>query len=150
MTDRAPGHGLEQMLCFDLYAAQNAFGRFYKALLDPLGLTYPQYLVMTALWTEAPLSVGQIGARLGLETNTVTPLLKRLEGAGLVARSRDAADERRVIVAPSEAGLALRSRAAHIPACVLDRLGMDAAEVARLQARLRELRQALDPAEDGV
>src|SRR5882757_10042551 len=88
---------LDQQLCFPLYAAANAICRAYSSLLEPLGLTYPQYLVMLVLWESAPLSVGQVGDRLLLDSGTLTPLLKRLESAGLVKRERDPDDERRVL-----------------------------------------------------
>ncbi|QFT61396.1 DNA-binding transcriptional regulator, MarR family [Roseivivax halotolerans] len=145
MTDTLPETGLEALLCFDLYAAQNAMGRFYKSLLEPLGLTYPQYLVMTTLWAGEPLSVGQIGQRLGLETNTVTPLLKRLEDAGRIRRDRDAADDRRVLLYLTPEGRALRAKAAHVPACITEALGMSQREIGELQNGLRQLRSALLP-----
>lgn len=135
--------GLERMLCFDLYAANHAFARFYKPLLDPLGLTYPQYLVMVALWAQAPLSVGRIGQRLGLASNTLTPLLKRLALAGLVQRSRDTDDERRVTVSLTPPGLALRAQAESIPICVAQATGMTAEELEAMQDSLRRLNEAL-------
>ncbi len=130
------------MLCFDIYALSQAFGRFYNALLDPLGLTYPQYLVMSVLWTDETLSVGRIGARLGLETSTVTPLLKRLEAVGLVTRRRSSVDERRVEVDLTARGRAMAVDAAHIPACVEEAMGLSSDEVERLRGELMRLRRA--------
>ncbi|MDU8910847.1 MarR family winged helix-turn-helix transcriptional regulator [Aestuariicoccus sp. MJ-SS9] len=135
---------LERFLCFDLYAAHQAFGRVYKPLLDPLGLTYPQYLVMTTLWAQSPLSVGQIGRRVGLETNTLTPLLKRMEQAGLIQRRRARDDERRVVVTLTDAGRDMQARAAHVPACVGRATGLDTRELQDLQDRLRRLTSALN------
>ena len=139
MTDTPSDPALEELLCFDLYAAQHAFGRLYKPLLGPLDLTYPQYLVMRTLWTGAPQSVGEIGKRLKLETNTLTPLLKRLEAQGRVSRSRDPVDERRVVVALTEDGAALEARAAEIPGKIAASTGLSAAQIRELQERLRRL-----------
>ncbi len=132
----------EDMLCFDVYALGQAFGRLYKPLLDPLGLTYPQYLVMCILWSGGASNVGQIAERLGLETSTITPLLKRLEAAGLVTRRRSALDERRVEVAPSPRGRAMQEEAAHIPACVEEATGMAADRIEALRGELDRLRRA--------
>jgi MarR family transcriptional regulator, organic hydroperoxide resistance regulator len=106
---------LDAQLCLPLYAASRAITRRYGDLLAATGLTYPQYLTMLALWSAAPLPVGDIGARLHLDTGTLTPLLKRLERAGLVARRRDPADERRVLVEPTSDGWALRERVTDVP-----------------------------------
>ncbi|HEX6913526.1 MAG TPA: MarR family transcriptional regulator [Longimicrobium sp.] len=104
---------LERQLCFALYSAANLTTRLYRPLLEPLGITYPQYLAMLALWERAPRSVGALGGALGLDSGTLTPLLKRLEAGGLVTRTRDAADERRVLVGLTPAGLDLRARGRH-------------------------------------
>ena len=133
----------EDMLCFDVYGLNHAFARIYKPLLGPLGLTYPQYLVMSVLWDASPLPVGRIGARVGLETSTLTPLLKRLEGHGLITRCRAATDERRVEVDLTEAGRALAGRAAHVPSCVEDATGLSAPDIADLRAKLTRLRAQL-------
>lgn len=133
----------EAMLCFDIYALQQAFGRLYKPLLDPLGLTYPQYLVMVVIWDSAPLNVGQIGHRLGLESSTLTPLIKRLEGAGLVSRKRDHEDERRVQVHLTDAGLALMADASDVPARVEAATELDRDEIKDLRSTLGQLRAAL-------
>ncbi|MYL96402.1 MarR family transcriptional regulator [Novosphingobium sp. FGD1] len=102
---------LERQVCFRLYVASNLVTRLYRQHLDAMGLTYPQYLVMLILWEVEPQSVGQLGERLHLDSGTLTPLLKRMETAGLVQRRRDTADERRVLVALTETGRALRGRA---------------------------------------
>lgn len=140
-TSRQPG--LEQLLCFDLYAAHQAFGQAYKAQLDPLGLTYPQYLVMVVLWQDSPLSVGEIGQRLGLESNTLTPLLKRMAQAGLIERRRAETDERRVLVSLTDAGASLQRRAAAVPQSLGAATGLSQDEVEALQEQLRRLAQAL-------
>lgn len=112
-----PGEGLrlERQLCFALYSAANLTTRLYRPLLEPLGITYPQYLALLALWDRAPRSVGELGNALGLDSGTLTPLLKRLEAGGFVTRTRDARDERRVLVGLTPAGETLRERAAAIP-----------------------------------
>lgn len=133
----------DAMLCFDVYAMQQAFNRLYKPLLAPLGLTYPQYLAMVILWAEDNLPVGQIGARLGLDSSTLTPLVKRLEQAGLVKRARDAQDERKVTVSLTGAGRALETQAVDVPRCVEAATGMDRAEIADLRERLARLHGAL-------
>jgi len=102
-------------LSFALYGAANRMIRMHKPFLDPLGLTFPQYLVMVELFTETPRTVGELGNELGMDTGTITPLLKRLERAGFVTRRRDAADERRVLVDLTKAGEALRDPAWTIP-----------------------------------
>jgi len=115
-----PQLDLDMQLCLPLYAASRAITRRYGDLLAETGLTYPQYLTMLALWGSAPMTVGDIGARLFLDTGTLTPLLKRLERAGLVVRRRDQADERRVVIEPTADGWALRERVANVP-CELGR-----------------------------
>ena len=106
---------LDDQLCFALYSASLAMEKLYRTLLDELGLTYPQYLAMLVLWERDGLAVSEIGARLYLDSATLTPLLKRLEAAGLVQRTRSAEDERSVLVTLSPAGRALRARAAVVP-----------------------------------
>ncbi|WP_413990938.1 MarR family winged helix-turn-helix transcriptional regulator [Labrys okinawensis] len=135
---------LENQLCFALYAANNAFGRSYKPLLDPLGLTYPQYLVMLCLWEKDGLKVGEIGARLFLETNTLTPLLKRLEAAGLVRRQRDSKDERQVRISLTAAGRALREKAMVVPSQIGAATGLEAGQAGSLKDWLDWLREALE------
>lgn len=143
MTDSPAPASPAQMLCFDIYATNLAFGRLYKPLLDPLGMTYPQYLVLLTLWGEDGQSVGQIGTVLGLDSSTLTPLIKRLESADLVSRKRDEADERRVVVSLTATGRDLQDRAADIPACVAGATGLSPAEMQHLEAMLRRLRRAL-------
>lgn len=114
----APGDDpllLDRQVCFPLYAATNLLNRLYGPVLKPLGLTYPQYLVMLVLWEEEPQTVGSLGARLYLDSGTLTPLLKRMEAAGLVSRTRDADDERRVLIGLTERGRALRAEALRVP-----------------------------------
>lgn len=133
----------EAMLCFDIYALQQAFSRVYRPLLSPLGLTYPQYLVLVVLWENAPLSVGQIGGRLGLESSTLTPLIKRLQQSGLATRVRDSGDERRVMVNLTAEGKALEARARDVPACVEAATGLDSDGIAWLRGELATLREAI-------
>ncbi len=109
---------LDRQLCFALYSASLAMTKFYKPLLEPLGLTYPQYLVLMALWGQDDLSVGELGERLFLDSGTLTPLLKRMEVAGWLQRARDAEDERRVRVALTERGRTLRSDAQRLPQAI--------------------------------
>lgn len=114
----APGDDpllLDRQVCFPLYAATNLLNRLYGPVLRPLGLTYPQYLVMLVLWEEEPQTVGALGARLYLDSGTLTPLLKRMEAAGMVSRTRDAEDERRVLIGLTERGRALRADALNVP-----------------------------------
>ncbi|EEX16555.1 transcriptional regulator, MarR family [Citreicella sp. SE45] len=137
------------MICFALYSAQHAMQQAYADLLDGIGLTYPQYLVMTALWAEDGRTVGALGRELRLESNTLTPLLKRLEAQGQILRSRDPEDERRVLIRLTEAGRALQARAAHVPGCLAERIGLPVEDLVRLRDeihglsdRLRQARQA--------
>jgi DNA-binding MarR family transcriptional regulator len=138
---------LDLQLCFALYGASNRVTRLYRSLLDPLGLTYPQYLVMLALWERAPRSVGELGQALDLDSGTLTPLLKRLEAQGLVDRARDPRDERRVIVSLTPEGTALREKAQPIPGEVVCRLGGDLRELGDLREGLNALLQRLDAAQ---
>jgi DNA-binding MarR family transcriptional regulator len=135
--------GLEELLCFAMYSAGHAFNRVYKPLLDDLGLTYPQYLVMVSLWTEDDQTVGELGERLFLESSTLTPLLKRLEATGYITRSRDPSDERQVRVCLTEEGAALRAKAHDIPKCILDATGLSAAAMQRLLDEVSAVRQSL-------
>ncbi|WP_372886939.1 MarR family winged helix-turn-helix transcriptional regulator [Shimia sp.] len=134
---------LDEMLCFEVYSAEHAFGRLYKSLLQPLGLTYPQFLVMVLLWERDGRSIGGLGRVLGLESNTLTPLVKRLEAAGLVSRQRDRQDERRVRVALTEAGRAMRASVGHVRQAVIAATGMSEVELAALFGALRKLRAGL-------
>jgi DNA-binding MarR family transcriptional regulator len=141
----APGDGLrlERQLCFALYSATNLTTRLYRPLLEPLGLTYPQYLAMLALWERAPRSVGELGEALGLDSGTLTPLLKRLEAGGLVTRTRDARDERRVLVGLTPAGTELRARATAIPETLRCGLPLPLDDAAALRDALWSYVQAL-------
>ena len=134
---------LDHQLCFALYAASLAMTKTYKPLLTPLGLTYPQYLVMLVLWEQDGVTVSRLGERLFLDSGTLTPLLKRLEASGLLARERDAQDERRVRITLTAPGRALRLEAERIPACVLESTQCALPEVLALTAQLTQLRGAL-------
>ena len=135
---------LDDFLCFAVYSASHAFSRVYKPMLDQLGLTYPQYLVMVALWEADDQTVGALGDRLSLESNTLTPLLKRLEAAGYVRRDRDPRDERQVRVSLTATGRDLRAEAAKVPACILDASGLEAVDLGRLRQQIISLRGALE------
>jgi DNA-binding MarR family transcriptional regulator len=137
---------LDMQLCFALYSASLAMTKLYKPLLAPLGLTYPQYLVMLVLWEEDGQPVSAIGERLTLDSGTLTPLLKRLEAAGLVHRLRDAADERRVLIQLTPAGRAMKSQAASIPRQILCATDCQLDEVSSLTQRLKSLRDNLTQA----
>ncbi|MGC5037402.1 MULTISPECIES: MarR family winged helix-turn-helix transcriptional regulator [unclassified Streptomyces] len=139
---------LDQQLCFALYAAQRAVTAAYRPLLDDLGLTYPQYLVLLVLWERGETSVKELAAALRLDYGTVSPLLKRLESAGLVRRERSARDERSVRVAPTGRGEELRERAARVPGALLAATGLDADQVARLRTELGLLAERADAAAD--
>lgn len=138
---------LDAQLCFPIYAASRAITRQYAALLDELGLTYPQYLVLLVLWeTPGALSVGELGARLRLDSGTLTPLLKRLESAGIVQRMRDSEDERRVLVSLTDTGRALEERAADVPLRLKSAMGLDEATARTLYDALGQLLGRLDQA----
>lgn len=130
---------LDEQLCFALYAAQRAVTAAYRPLLDELGLTYPQYLVLLVLWERGETTVKDLAGALRLDYGTVSPLLKRLEAAGLVRRERSARDERSVLVACTGRGEELRERAARVPGALLTTTGLDQAEVARLREELWRL-----------
>ncbi len=138
MTNDASGTTgpFDNLLCFAVYAAGHAFNRVYKPLLDRLGLTYPQYLVILALRHADGQTVGALGEHLFLESNTLTPLIKRLEAAGFVQRRRDAADERVVRVHLTDRGRAAGDDAACLPPELFDSIGLPAGEIAALQQRL--------------
>jgi MarR family transcriptional regulator, organic hydroperoxide resistance regulator len=137
---------LDRQLCFALYTASRAVVRAYAPLLEETGLTYPQYVTMLALWQDPdqPRSVGELGERLHLDSGTLTPLLKRLASMGYVTRSRDAGDERRVLVTLTTAGLALRDRLAVVPESFLACLGMEVSEASALRDRLTALTASLE------
>jgi DNA-binding MarR family transcriptional regulator len=135
---------LDQQLCFALYAASLAMTRRYQPLLADLGLTYPQYVALLALWEQDDLTVSALGERVALDSGTLTPLLKRMAAAGWLERVRDADDERRVRIRLTAAGHALRQRASQVPEALLAGSGMSLAQVRRLTGELRSLRRRLD------
>ena len=146
MARTPPQLELDNQLCFALYAASRAVVRSYGPLLNELGITYPQYLTMLVLWEAGEsVSVGDIGVRLRLDSGTLTPLLKRLEELRLVTRTRDPRDERRVLVALTKKGAAMRSRAADIPAKIFSCYGMSIAEARALISDLKHLVDTIDP-----
>ncbi|MGK5519797.1 MarR family winged helix-turn-helix transcriptional regulator [Micromonospora sp. URMC 107] len=138
MTDQLDGDplALEQQVCFALSVAARGVVAVYRPLLEPMGLTHPQYLVMLALWQHAPLSVRDLSRLLQLDPGTLSPLLKRLEATGYVRRERDPADERSLAVTLTAAGEALRERAEQIPPAIVERLGMPVEELRHLHAVL--------------
>lgn len=134
---------LDEQLCFALYAATHAITRAYRPLLNELGITYPQYLVLLVLWERDTVPVGEIARRLQLDAAALTPLVKRLEAVGLVNRQRDTRDERIVRISLSAEGRTLRNRAAKVQGEVLLRTGMAGNERSSLRSRLRTLTEAL-------
>lgn len=134
---------LEDQLCYAVYSAGIAIQRAYKPLLDALGLTYPQYLVLNILWRRDRRTVGGIADQLALESSTLTPLLKRLEAAGLVRRARNPEDERQVVVALTAEGAALRAKAGCLGASLLAVAGQSPTELAALNRQLRALRDSI-------
>jgi MarR family transcriptional regulator, organic hydroperoxide resistance regulator len=134
---------LDQQLCFALYSSSLAMTKLYKPLLEPLGLTYPQYLALLVLWERDGLAVGELGERLFLDSGTLTPLLKRMEAAGWLQRERAAEDERRVIVTLTPAGRALRQQARAVPRALAKASGCSAQELVELTQRLQHLRAQL-------
>ena len=134
---------LDNQLCFALYSTSLAMTKLYKPLLDELGLTYPQYLAMLVLWEKDGLMVSELGERLYLDSGTLTPLLKRLETSGLVARLRDVADERRVHITLTPAGRKLKTQAAKIPGCILTASQCSIPELITLTQQVQTLRKRL-------
>lgn len=134
---------LGQQLCFAVYSAAHAFNRAYKPLLDRFGLTYPQYLVLLALWQQDRMTVKRIGEELGLDSGTLSPLLKRLEAAGYVRRARDAADERQVIVSLTQSGRDLKAEAFGILRDIGNASGCSLEEVREMRDALHRLTQRL-------
>ena len=131
------------LLCFELHAASRAMTAVYRPMLDRLGLTYPQYLVMVLLWEREPRQVKEIGASLDLDSGTLSPLLKRLQSAGLILRQRRVEDEREVEVRLTEAGEALRGEAREVPAVIERATGLSNEEIEELRLSLTQLRTAL-------
>lgn len=134
---------LDNQLCFAVYSASLAMTRLYKPLLEKLSLTYPQYLVMLVLWEQDGVTVSELGERLFLDSGTLTPLLKRLEAQGQIARLRDVQDERRVRITLTAEGRALRDQAEAIPQCVLQSSQCSIAELTALTTELKQLRDRL-------
>jgi DNA-binding MarR family transcriptional regulator len=135
---------IDELLCFSVYSVNHAISRLYRPLLAPLGLTYPQYLVLVALWNRDRRRVNELGRELQLDTNTLTPLLKRMEAAELLTRQRNPDDERSLIVALTDKGRALEQKAGELTACVLDAMGGDIEELTALRDRLHLLRDKLE------
>ncbi|MER7508050.1 MarR family transcriptional regulator [Streptomyces lavendulae] len=137
---------LDGQICFALGAANRAFGGLYRVVLKDLGLTYPQYLVMLVLWENGTTPVKELGRRLRLDSGTLSPLLKRLEAAGLIRRERSAQDERSVHAVLTDEGTALRKRAVEVPRRIAAATGFELTEIRDLQVRLARLTAALDAA----
>ena len=140
-----PAQLLDNQLCFALYSASLAMTKLYKPLLDSLGITYPQYLVMLVLWESDGPSVSSLGERLNLDSGTLTPLLKRMEAAGWLLRKRSTEDERRVHVWLSPTGRGLQTQAAHIPECIMTQSGLSLGEMVTLKGEVQRLRDAMNP-----
>ncbi|MHB8948825.1 MAG: MarR family winged helix-turn-helix transcriptional regulator [Rhodoferax sp.] len=134
---------LDNQLCFALYSTSLAITKLYQPLLADLGLTYPQYLVMLVLWEHDDIMVSALGERLFLDSGTLTPLLKRMEAAGLLRRTRSSVDERRVQIALTTAGQALKVQAAKVPACVISATHVPVAELMALTGKVQALRRQI-------
>jgi MarR family transcriptional regulator, organic hydroperoxide resistance regulator len=135
---------LDSQLCFALYGASMAIGRAYKPMLDRLDITYPQYLVLSTLWEGGAMSVGSIAERLALESSTVTPLVKRLEQSGFVARQRNPDDERQVVVSLTDKGTALREKARCLGETLFAAAGMTPARLIALNSEVHAFRDAVN------
>jgi DNA-binding MarR family transcriptional regulator len=133
---------LDHQVCFALVTAARDVVALYREVLAPLGLTHPQYLVMLALWEESPQSVRSLGRKLSLEPATLSPLLRRLESAGLLERKRNPDDERALAVALTTSGAALRAKALAVPPTIIDRLGIELPELERMRDTLLEVGRA--------
>jgi MarR family transcriptional regulator, organic hydroperoxide resistance regulator len=134
---------LDNQLCFALYSTSLAMTKIYKPLLEALGLTYPQYLAMLVLWERDGLTVSELGAKLYLDSGTLTPLLKRLELSGFISRVRAVDDERRVHITLTQTGRKLKARAANIPACILSASQCSVPELMALTSQVQALRKKL-------
>jgi DNA-binding MarR family transcriptional regulator len=137
---------LDNQICFAIYSAAHAFNRVYKPLLDQLGLTYPQYLVMLVLWERDGIPLKDIGERLFLDSGTLTPLLKRLEAAQLIKRSRSTEDERQVLIALTSRGQALKEKARAVPQSILAASACSVAELSAMKNEIIALRDRLNAA----
>lgn len=140
---------LDRQVCFALAVASRSVIGVYRPILEPLGLTHPQYLVMLALWGESPLRFGELAEKLHLDAATLSPLIKRLEQAGLVERVPVEGDERTFAVVPTEAGTALRERALDVPPAVIDKLGLPVERLLALRDELSVIIDAIDGVEAG-
>lgn len=151
MTTKRPSPGsrhgdtprLDEQLCFTLYSTSLAMNKLYRKLLAPLDVTYPQYLVLMVLWEQDGMTVSEIGERLFLDSATLTPLLKRMEAAGMLTRARAAADERQVIVSLTAAGAALSEQAKALPIAVMGAASCSAQELQLMKDQLDRLRAQL-------
>ena len=141
MTESDP-LALERQVCFALTVASRSVVAAYKPVLDPMGITHPQYLVMLALWAEHPLSVKELGVRLKQDVATLSPLLKRLEARGLIARTRSSVDERRLDISLTSEGVAMRAEAEQVPVKMAARLGLTPARLTELHQAMIELTEA--------
>ncbi|MGA0609705.1 MarR family winged helix-turn-helix transcriptional regulator [Caldimonas sp. KR1-144] len=139
-ANEAAAPKLEQQLCFAVYSTMLGFNKVYRELLKDMGLTYPQYLVMLVLWERDGLTLTEIGERVFLESPTLTPLLKRLQSAGLIERERSAQDERQVIITLTRKGRELRSRSATVMSCIAEATGCSLREINGLRDQLLALR----------
>ncbi|MBD1225503.1 MarR family transcriptional regulator [Acinetobacter seifertii] len=135
---------LENQLCFLIYSTNLALNQLYRKLLTPLGITYPQYLVMLVLWEKDEITVSEIGNKLFLESSTLTPILKKLEAIQLVNRTRSKEDERQVIITLSEKGKELKEQAVNIPAHILEASSCDMTTLLSLKDQLTQLRTNID------
>jgi DNA-binding MarR family transcriptional regulator len=144
---KPPAPSVDDLLCFAVYSAGLAFNQFYRPLLSELGLTYPQYLVMLTLGAKDDQTVKDIGQKLHLESNTLTPLLKRLEAMGHLERTRDTGDERQVRIRLTEQGRSLTGLAADVPACVSNALKLPPEQMDKLLDALHDLSARLTPAD---
>ena len=135
---------LGEFLCFAIYSAGHAFNRVYQPLLKDLSLTYPQFIALVLLWGEDGQTVGELGQKLFLQSNTLTPMLKRLEVLGYIKRSRDSADERQVRINLTEAGRRLHLQASDIVRSVRDATGLHDKQVKELTKEVDRLRKALE------
>jgi DNA-binding MarR family transcriptional regulator len=139
---------LDDHLCFAVYSANMAINRLYRPVLDELGITYPQYLVLNVLWESDGRTIGEIADRLSLESSTITPLVKRLEVAALVGRARNPGDERQVNVSLTAKGRAIRRKVKCLTETLLERSGLPVADIVRLNREIVALRDALTAPDD--
>ncbi|MEI7057788.1 MarR family transcriptional regulator [Nocardioides sp. CCNWLW239] len=139
MTETRHSLELSEQLCFSLYTAQRLVTAAYRPILDALGLTYPQYVAMLVLWESSPLTMGELGERLGLDYGTVTPLVKRLEAAGLITREKRPEDQRSVRLRLTDAGADLRSRAEGVPDTIAEVMALQTEEFTILKDSLEHL-----------